>query len=219
MSHPESLQWQTLDKKVPRLGSNRNNAIAKIDKDLGELNWRFAWDLGDENFGGFDDAISLYENSYYKHLQEAKCPHNPNLKKTDYLSQEAADVFDTTPRNTESGFNYYHQSTPAAHFQDISIRRVMAKLGMRFNGDKLIKVRSRYNPDSVGISLSPKKIDFIKPEIVKLPATKRDRTASIEDFWQYNRVLQFCDGLAKLPLAEKAQYVKEPFYPDPISNS
>ncbi len=213
MLTPKGAQWTTLDKKVPRLGAKRSEVIRNLNIELGDLNWRFAWDLGDGHYGDFEEAIKLYEDSYYEHLVDAKNPSDYSERKIDYLARKASDVFDTTPKNSESKLNYYIQSTPALHLQDISIRRVMAKLGMKFRGEKPIKIRSRYNTDPVGISLSPKKVSFIKPQIVKMPPEKQNQIPSIEDFWQYNRVLQFCDNLSRMKPEEKKSFVKNPEYP------
>jgi hypothetical protein len=204
LNAPEGTQWKTLDTIVPRLGAKRPEVVEQLNKEHGELNWRFAWQIDEGKFVGFKDAVQLYESSYLEHLRMSP-------EKAEYLSKNASDVFDTTPNNSVSGDNYYLQATPAAHIQDIAIRRAMAKLGMEFKGNAPIKVRSRYNKDSVGISLSPKKVDFYKPEIVKAKR-KANAPATVEDFWQYNRVIQFCDDLAKLPLSEKKKLVDSPIH-------
>jgi hypothetical protein len=215
ISSPPNSSWTTDPKTVPRLGAQRSKLIEKLNQDLGENTWRFAWDLGNGEFGNFEQAISLYEESYFEHLKEAKCPKDNSKRKIDYLSEQASNVFDTTEKNENSGYNYYRQDTPAAHFQDIAIRRVMAKMGIEFQGNKPIRVRSRYNTDPVGISLSPKKVPFIKPEIVKMPLNKQNQIPSIEDFWQYNRVIQFCNALVQLQPEQRNNFIKEPRYPDP----
>lgn len=216
ISSPPNSSWTTdTGTRVPRLGAKRSKIIEKLNLEKGENTWRFAWDLGSGEFGDFEKAISLYEDSYFKHLEEAKCPKDTSKRKIDYLSEQASNVFDTTIKNAESGYNYYRQDTPAAHFQDIAIRRVMAKMGIQFKGNKPIKVRSRYNTDLVGISLSPKKVPFINPQIVKMPSDKANEIPSIEDFWQYNRVIQFCEALTQLQPNDRKKFIKEPSFSNP----
>jgi hypothetical protein len=46
-----------------------------------------------------------------------------------------------------------------------------------------------------------------------MPPEKQNQIPSIEDFWQYNRVLQFCDNLSRMKPEEKKSFVKNPEYP------
>lgn len=194
---PKGAKWNLSKHKVSRLGSNREKAIQKLNKKFGENTWRFAWQAGENQYLDFNSAIKLFEDSYTKHLEA-----NPN--KRIYLEENASDVFDTTETNIESGTDYHIQNTPALHFQDIAIRRAMAKLGADFKGEGLIQVRTN-SKNQIGKTFSPTTVEFIKPEIINGSNNQK----SVEDFWQLNRVIQFCDDLTKLPLEERKKFVQD----------
>ena len=200
----EQTDWKLTDREVPRLGNKRSQLIRDISKNLGHLTWRFAWQVGDNKYVTFKEAVKLYEEAYEKHLRD-------NPSKAEYLRDNARDVYDNDQKNIQSGSNYFIQSHRVTHLQDIAIRRVMSKLGYSFKGSELIKVRQSRNSNEVGRSLSPKNIPFHKPEIVKNFIPSKEKTVpSIEDFWQLNRVIQFSDNLAKLQVPERMKYIEDP---------
>ena len=199
-----TADWRVVDKNVPQLGKDRNRVVRDLNKKFGFLTWRFAWEVGNGKYVPFKEAVKIYEEGYEKHLKA-----NPN--KAEYLSVNAKDVFDNDQSNIISGKNYYIQGRKLTHLQDISIRRVMAKLGYTFKGDKHIRVRKSRNSDPVGKSLSPKFIPFHKPEIVQgFTPTDRQPLPTIEDFWQLNRVIQFSDSLFRLKPQERLSFVEDP---------
>ncbi len=196
--------WRVVNEDVSQLGTRRNQVVRALSKEYGYLTWRFAWQVGDGKYVPYKEAVKIYEEGYEEHLKA-----NPD--KVQYLSETARDVFDNDESNVVSGNNYYNQGKKLTHLQDISIRRVMAKLGHSFNGDKLVRVRKSRNSDAVGKSLSPKLIPFHRPEIVKgFKPIKKQTEPTIEDFWQLNRVIQYSDSLARLKPQERQTFVDDP---------
>jgi hypothetical protein len=196
--------WKVVKTDVPQMGTKRGEVIKDLNRDYGFLNWRFAWQIDNQKYVPFKEAVAIYEEAYENHLKA-----NPN--KIEYLITNASDVYDNDESNVRSGTNYYKQGKKLTHLQDISIRRVMAKLGHSFEGDTLVRVRKSRNSNQIGRSLSPKLIDFHRPEMVK-DFQKNDLKPlpSIEDFWQLNRVIQFSDSLARLQPKERLAFVEDP---------
>jgi hypothetical protein len=180
-----SNSWRIVEKQVPRLGKKREEKIAEYDKKYGKNNWRFAWQLGGKSIN-FLEACEEYEKSYLKHFQR-------NRQDLEYLSRNALEVYDTNLSNIESGLDYAHQEDTATHIQDIAIRRIMSQKNLTFNGDKYIQIRKR-SQDPVGRSLSPLNVAFHKPRLVK---NLSKASATVEDFWQNNRVIQYLDRVIK----------------------
>lgn len=177
-------QPKVSDEKVPRLGDHRNEFISKQDEKYGEGNWRFAWKYGAQ-YLNFLEACQVYEDAFEVHF-------NQNPEKLQYLSANAKEIYDTNHSNINSGTDYSHQEDSSTHLQDISIRRIMSKLNMPFNGDRLIQIRSS-SQDPIGRTLTPLRVPFHKPgEVI----TNKE-TPTIEDFWQCNRVVQYLDKAIK----------------------
>ena len=198
-SSGNKISWKTVIDDPGRLGSRREQKIAGYNQDFGQLTWRFAWDLGTNDFGNFLDAVPEYENAYSKYLTK-------NRGLLDYLSNNASQVYDIEPNDVLSGENYLIQSPKATHLQDISVRRIMAQQGQNFNGSRLIQIRGvKENPDPVGKSLSPFKVPFHIPQIVRTHKS----APSIEDFWQKNRVVQLSPELQKMEPEQRSEYIQE----------
>ena len=169
---------------IPRLSKHKHTFVTLQDEKYGSGNWRFAWKYGAQ-YLNFLEACQVYEAGFEKHFEQ-----NPDKLK--YLSDNASNVYDTNMSNIQSGKDYTHQEDSSTHLQDISIRRIMAKLNMPFNGNKPIQIRST-SEDAIGKTLTPLKVPFHEPE--KVLTDKEIPT--IEDFWQCNRVIQFIDQAIK----------------------
>jgi len=189
---PESTNWKVAEMPTKRLGDKRDEVITQIDDEYGEGNWRFAWKHG-ANYLNFLEACAVYEKGYEEHFKE-------HPEKLDYLSKNASELYDTQESNVQSGGDYLKQEDSSTHLQDIAIRRIMAQQGIPFKGDHLIQIRGeKKNPDDVGRLLTPFKVPFHEPDEVLTDKTK----PTIEDFWQCNRVIQFCDDLCKVTPSKK----------------
>ncbi len=193
----KTIHWRNLDKSPGRLGVRREKKIAKLNKELGNSTWRFAWDNGKGEYLGFDGATKHFEKSFEKYLNR-----HPDM--IQYLSDNASEVYDIEPSDVESGKNYYIQSPRATHIQDIAIRRIMSQQNLPFNGNRLIQIRGvKENPDDVGRALSPFNVPFYLPNIVRSDKSE----PSTEDFWQKNRIIQVSDDLLSMSLEERLEYL------------
>tara|TARA_Y100000310_G_scaffold265118_1_gene275995 strand:+ start:784 stop:1044 length:261 start_codon:yes stop_codon:yes gene_type:complete len=84
-----------------------------------------------------------------------------------------------------------YQEALANHIQDIAIRRVGIRKGLRFTGNKLIRVRGN-SEDELGREFSPYLVKFHKPEWIQKPQIKLERGVtknSVESWWQNNKHL------------------------------
>ena len=160
-------------KKRDRIQNGYNTAY-------GQGNWRIQWQWGNQTIP-FETAIQLYEDAYYEFLKQ-------NKEVVDWLITTARDVYDNDESNVHSGLDYSIQENYSSHYQDISIRRVVLRLGKQFQGEKLVQVRS---PTSEGCLLSPGVVPFHIPEKIAEPRISgwwKENT--IEDFWQSNKVTE-----------------------------
>ena len=110
-----------------------------------------------------------------------------------WLVQTAADIYDTSPGNVNSGLNYENQDhTKPNHIHDIAIRRCLLRLHKWFKGDHLVEIRGL---NSEGYTLNPGIVPFHKPEFIHLPEWKANwfTPGSIESFWQSNKVVIISD--------------------------
>ncbi|MFH1638171.1 MAG: hypothetical protein ABIB71_07125 [Candidatus Woesearchaeota archaeon] len=174
------MSWKTVE-RPGYAGSQRQQKIAQCDEQYGAGRWRIAWIWK----GGIitkNIAFQLYEDAYYTDSFSRK----PLWQA---LLSLASDVYDNSKSNVKSGLDYLVQETEATHLQDISIRRVVMRRGWKFEGEKLIQIRS--HADYFGNQLSPGKVPFHIPELIVVPHINGwwDNN-SIEDFYQSNKVLQ-----------------------------
>jgi len=160
------------------VGSRGKQVKEELDERFGEDNWSKAHYFDGELFSK-REAIEIYENAYFEFLRD-------NTDVLEWLVNTASEVYDIAPSNIDSGLDYSIQECKANHFQDISIRRSLIRLGKEFKGDHLIQIRGH---QSEGYTLNPGQVPFHKPELM-LPGKdswwKRD---SIEAFYQNNKVL------------------------------
>src|SRR5205823_4350410 len=144
-------------------------------------NWAVAYKLGDKVIP-VGQALAIYEEGYYQFLKA-----RPEL--VDHICREARDVYDYDQGNVVSGTDYNHQEGPRTHLQDISVRRVLQRLGRKFEGTKLLQIRDE---DSELFVLHPGHIPLPDPSVVIEPRVFSPDwivKGTVEDFWQNNKFL------------------------------
>lgn len=185
-------RWRTVE-RPGWFGEARKERIAGYDEKYGEGNWRLRHQLGPRLLN-FDQAVRLYELSYELHML------NPGSW---YLWRDlmgvARDVWTETEEDVRSGTNYATQLAPAHHYEDIAVRRILSQHGLRFKGDRLVRIRADAD-DAVGVALSSIHVPFCLPEAIEdtPPGTGivwwNRHGPSVELFWHNNKVLQVREG-------------------------
>lgn len=172
--------WRIVE-RPGHFGKKRDKVYRQYDERFGKDNWRIMWQWNGETIP-YIIACQLYEDGYY-----ADSFRRENLWKE--LASVAKDVYDHQESDVQSGLDYLIQNGNATHLQDIAIRRVMLRRGYRFEGDKLVQIRS--HAEYWGQNLSPGKVPFHLSELIVVPHLEKwwDYN-SIEDFWQSNKILQ-----------------------------
>lgn len=100
-------------------GDDKARRHALLDERFGADGWRWGWVVRGCTVG-FAEAIAEYEESYRRHLG-----NHPEL--VEWLVSRCGNVYDHSVDNVFD--DDYEQSGPAAnHYQDISVRRVIAEL-------------------------------------------------------------------------------------------
>jgi hypothetical protein len=170
-------------------GAQRDVKYAAWDKEYGKGNWRIGWIVRGFTTD-FLGCCALYEDSYYNFLLW-------RLEIRQRLIAEACDVYDDAPSNVLSGLDYTKQETGRTHVQDIAIRRSLVRLGARFEGDKLIRIRDKEGEHPLSMILSPGQVPFIHPDMLDEPLMSLNdydkhwiRHGSVEDFYQRNKRLE-----------------------------
>jgi len=180
------MDWKTV-KRPGFFGKERDAFYKKTDEKYGRDNWRIVWQWNGAVLP-FITACQLYEDGYY-----ADSHNRERLWKE--LASSARDVYDHQESDVQSGWDYTIQNGTATHLQDIAIRKVMLRRGIKFQGDKLVQVRQ--HESYWGQRLSPGKVPFHEPELIVEPhLVGWWDVSSIEDFWQSNKVLQVRDKQA-----------------------
>ena len=175
-------EWQTVD-RPGYFGRHRDERYLAYDAEYGAANWRLAWVAGDAT-GGVELAVMLYEDAYLDFLQ-----HNPLV--VEELVSEASDVYDDAPSNVASGLDYRAQETSRTHLQDIAIRRCLVRLGRRFEGSQLIRIRDRDGEHPLSLTLSPGRVPFHRHDLIIRPELEGWwQRGSVEAFYQSNKLLQ-----------------------------
>lgn len=173
------LAWNAVT-RPGYFGAKRNGKTADFNARFGAGNWKIQWKVGNEWFCP-TEALLLYEDAYCEWFKA-------HLDKAKLLATTASDVFDDSPTNMRSGLDYSIQETPRSHYQDVAIRRVLLRLGLKFHGTHLVQVR-RSNK-GFGGEFSPGYIPFHRPELIEQPPLKGWwESGSIEEFWQSNKYL------------------------------
>jgi hypothetical protein len=172
--------WKTLE-RPGYFGKKRDEIFRQYSEKYGADGWRTMWQWNGEIVPWLV-ACHIYEDGYYA----------DSFKREDLwreLSHTAKDVYDYNPADVESGLDYTVQKGIATHLQDISIRRVVMRRGWKFEGDKLVQIRS--HSEYWGENLSPGRVEFHLPELIIAPHIESwwDNN-SIEDFYQSNKIIQ-----------------------------
>ncbi|MDD5133033.1 MAG: hypothetical protein PHD81_03125 [Candidatus Nanoarchaeia archaeon] len=180
-------EWKTIG-RPGWFGESRDEFIKKQDHLYGQGNWRIRHKLGPRTLD-FNEAVQLYELSY-----ELDFNHPDRRYIWNELVRTAEDVWTEQLTDLKSGIDYSIQLAPAAHYEDISIRRILDKNHLKFKGDKLIRIRAD-SEDLIGKILSSIHIPFIYPGYIessindKMPWWDRHK-GSLECFWHLNKILQ-----------------------------
>lgn len=178
--------WKTIE-RPGYFGDKRDQILKDYSQKYGAENegWRLAWDVNGEGFSRAQMNM-LYEDAYFEFMS-----NNPDI------CQQLVgfkDVYDDAPSNVESGFDYFRQETDRTHVQDVSIRRVMKRLGLVFQGTELLQIRDHLGTHPLSVTLSPGQIPFHRPDILLVPELVGWwLPGSVESFYQSNKVLQIHD--------------------------
>jgi len=175
-------KWKTI-KRPGYSGKNKDQRQRQYNKIYGRNNWRVAWLVKGKIFSK-EEIVLLYEDSYYIFFKK----HPQTLKR---LISQAKNVYDDVVSNINSGLDYAKQETKRTHYQDIAIRRCLVRFGLKFKGKKLIQIRDYQGKHPLSLKLSPGRIPFHLPELIKKPElTGWWQVGSLESFYQSNKVLQ-----------------------------
>jgi hypothetical protein len=118
VTHPTERVWIAVG-SPGFSGSDKARRHALLDERFGHDGWRWAWVVRGESVG-FDEAIAEYEASYRAYLRA-----RPVL--VEWLVTEFGNVYDHGVGNVHD-HHYDQPHTDANHYQDISVRRVIAEL-------------------------------------------------------------------------------------------
>lgn len=175
------MTWETIE-RLSYFGKKRDAIQTQFDSKYGVGNWRIAWQFGSQALP-FPIAIQIYEDAYYEFLKLDRGT-------LDQLLQEAREVYDNAESNVNSGLDYSIQENNSNHYQDISVRRVVLRLGRSFKGDNLVQIR--HQSDSlVGSLLSPGRVPFHLASLTVTPVQEGWwGKNTVEEFWQSNKILQ-----------------------------
>jgi hypothetical protein len=180
--------WKTIE-RPGWFGEDRDRKLKEYDEKYGQGNWRIRHRLGPYILD-FDKSVKIYELCY-----EMDFLHPDRKYVWRELINKAKEVWTEQLSDIDSGKDYSIQKAPAAHYEDIAIRRIFDKYRERFKGDKLIRIRAD-SEDLVGIALSSIHIPFIFPGYIEGPIDNisfpwYDRhKGSLECFWHLNKILQ-----------------------------
>lgn len=175
--------WETVN-RPGYLGKRRDEAHKDWDCSFGPGRWRLAWTLGDIVLER-PLALQVYEDAFY--VAAVKEP-----KLVEFLTAYK-ECYDTAPSNVEAGLSYDVQETPSNHLHDVAWRRVLARLGRRFEGNvnRLLHIRWK---ESEGYLLNPGIISFHLPRLIESPTPGEKEPwwyeGTVEDWYQRNKVLQ-----------------------------
>lgn len=176
------LTWTTLE-RPGYFGSKRDAIFREYDLQYGFANWRIAWVVNDHVITR-EEGVMVYEDAYYEFFKT-----NPDVLAQ--LVETAYDVYDDALTNVDSGLDYTSQETDRTHLQDIAIRRCVLRLGARFHGTSLLRIRDKDGLHPLSLTLSPGQVPFHHPEWIVRPAlTGWWAVDSVESFYQSNKVLQ-----------------------------
>lgn len=182
-------EWKLLNNCTPGFyGEKRNEAIEGYNNLFGDENWILGWIYG-ENILDFEETCLVYEDSYFEFLKQ-------RVELVDYLCHLASDVYDDDPSNVEAGYDYLRNGRKLNHIQDIAIKRVIKRLGRKFQGEELVQIRSKKGKYPISMTLSPGQVPFHRTDLITTPDNYTETCEmkwwlpeTVEDFYQRNKRL------------------------------
>lgn len=176
----DEQQWLIILNELGFFGRGKQAVFDRLDERFGTGNWAARWYVD----GRIEDkagAIQLYEDAYFHFLQNRS-------EVLEWLVKTASDVYDIALSNVLSGLDYTIQEAEATHLQDIAVRRVLQRLGRKFEGDHLVQIRGH---ETEGFVLNPGQVPFHQPEHILPRNMKRAwwNPDSVEAFYQHNKAL------------------------------
>ncbi len=178
-------------------GKKRDEIFITYDTVYGSGNWKIGHVIG-ENLRWADGALhgecflldflpacGQYQQSYFayfvQHMDEAR-----------WIAKNFKDIFDNDECNVNAGLDYTNQTRGiGTHIQDIAIRNVLKELGLEFEGEGLLQIRT--GKGGSGEKWSPLNIPFHKPEWIMRPTLEgwwsKGAEDSVEKWYQSNKVL------------------------------
>jgi len=186
MTIPTS-KWETIG-RPGWFGEDRDRILLAYDQRYGLGNWRIRHQLGPRILD-FKEAVQLYELSY-----EIDFNHPDRRYIWNNLIKKAKEIWTEQLTDINSGTDYSIQLAPAAHYEDIAIRRILNKYHLNFKGGELVRIRAD-SDDLVGKVLSSIHIPFVYPDYIENSINDKmlwwDRhKGSLECFWHLNKILQ-----------------------------
>ncbi|MBP7134492.1 hypothetical protein KBA73_04720 [Patescibacteria group bacterium] len=185
-------EWQD-EGRPGYLGAKRDARKRDWDEVYGAGGWTLGWRLKDNVFVDYLGACALYEDAYFAYLSA-----HPAL--VDTLVRRAANIYDVEPSDANSKLDYNMQQHGRTHIQDISIRRVLVRLGRWFEGPDLIQIRYHvHRPDKppidpLSVVLTPGKVPFHRLDLLETAPLEHAQEpwydlTSVEAFYQLNKHL------------------------------
>lgn len=120
--------------QVPDLKDKRDSFMRKVEKTVGKNNWTWAFKFRNK-FYSFHLGFQIYEDAFYSFL----------LKNIDLLKSLVTDyenVYHNTYEDFDSGLDYNIQKDKTDHYDDIAIRRSIARLGLQFGGKQILDIKN-----------------------------------------------------------------------------
>ena len=174
------------------LGAKRDEITHGWDEKYGKGKWTLGWSIGNGIFTDYLGACAIYEDAYARFLES-----HPEIVAD--LVARASNVYDVEPSDVRSGLDYRVQQHGRTHVQDISIRRVLTRMGLWFRGAELIQIRflvpraGRPEIDRLSPLLTPGRVPFHLPALMEKSFTEvHDKwydASSVEAFYQFNKHL------------------------------
>jgi len=190
------FNWLIITGLIRPSGREPDKKRDRLNKYFGKGNWKQGWKL-ENRILDRPVALALYEEAYYEYFCEF-----PSI--VNWLCKTASDVYDNDVSNVKSGFDYSIQENSAAHLQDISVRRVIARLGRKLDGDHLVEI---HDEGTEGFHINPGQVPFHKPdEIMSYPVRDWWEPLSIEAFWQHNKVILVDQQNIKLEFIKESEF-------------
>ena len=120
--------------QVGDLKDKRDSFIYKLEKTVGKNNWSWLFKIG-KNFYSYPIGMQIYEDSFWHFLFK-----NVDLLKD--LVTSYKNLYHVSYDDFESNLDYNKQKHKSDHFDDIAIRRCVARFGLKFNGTQVLDINN-----------------------------------------------------------------------------